>query len=192
MATRVNVTSIESVEIFRASLIVYLSKARPTLEEVSSEIAHTRVWLECTQRVHWEEVVKRCSRQLEEAQAALFSANMSNLAEVTSAEQMAVTKAKRAREAAEEKLRMIKRWDRNFESEVAPLARQLDKLQTVFTDDLAGALAYLSQALNSLEAYAGLTAPSLDTAPATGAGQQPPDQLETTPDSAADNHGGGQ
>jgi len=192
MATRVNVTSIEAIEIFRTSLVVYLSKARPTLEEVHSEIARTRGWVQGTQRIHWEGVAKRCARQLEEARAALFSANMSNLGEATAAEQMAVTKARRAQEAAQEKLRVIKRWDRDFENETAPLARQLEKLQTVLTEDLAGALAYLSQALGSLEAYAGLTAPSLETAPATGGEQELPDRLVEKADDAADHLGGGQ
>src|SRR5690348_2228710 len=108
MATRVNVTSIEAIEIFRSSLIVYLGKARPALEEVNAELTRMRVWVESTQKTHWTNQHKRCARQLEEAKAALFTARVSSVLEVE-ALQMAVTKAKRAMDQAEEKLRMVKK-----------------------------------------------------------------------------------
>ena len=35
MADRAQVTSVEAIEAFRSALIVYLSKARPALEEIA-------------------------------------------------------------------------------------------------------------------------------------------------------------
>ena len=46
MPERAHVTSLEALESFRASLILYVSKARPTLEEVSADVVRTRLWLE--------------------------------------------------------------------------------------------------------------------------------------------------
>ena len=43
MAERAQVTSVEAIESFRASLIVFLSKVRPTLEEVSDEVMRAAV-----------------------------------------------------------------------------------------------------------------------------------------------------
>ena len=74
MPERAHVTSVEALEEFRATLIVYLTKARPTLEEVSGDVMRTRLWLENEQRVHWEAQVRRRTKELEEAQAALFQA----------------------------------------------------------------------------------------------------------------------
>src|SRR5438046_9744601 len=74
MPQRAQVTSVEALEAFRASLIVYLSKARPTLEEVSADVLRTRLWLENEQRTHWENQVRRRHKELEQAQKALFSA----------------------------------------------------------------------------------------------------------------------
>ncbi len=153
MPIRANVTSVEALESFRTNLIIYLSKARPTLEEVSDNVIRTRVWLETDRRIFWEKEVRRCAQKLQDAQQAVFSAELSALREVSSAERMAVQKAKRAFDQAEEKLRTVKKWNRQFSSEVEPLARQLEKLQTVLVSNLPQAISYLREAVTTLDEY---------------------------------------
>ena len=160
MPERAKVTSVEAIESFRTRLIVYLSKARPTLEEVSTDMLRMRLWLENEQRLHWEGEARRRKRALEEAQQAVFSANLSRLREVSVAEQTTLHKAKRAYEEAEGKLRVIKQWDRAFENRTEPLARQLEKLATILSNDMVKAVAYLGQTVKTLEAYSSLAAPS--------------------------------
>src|SRR5688572_18262348 len=118
MSSRANVTSVEALELFRSNLIVYLSKARPTLEEASDDVTRVRVWLETDRRVHWEMQVRRAAQKLQDAQQAVFSADLSNLREVSAAERNAVTKAKRALDEAETKLRIVKKWNRDFANHV--------------------------------------------------------------------------
>ena len=154
MPEQAHVSSVEALEAFRTSLILYLNKARPTLEEVSSDVLRMKLWLENDQRVHWENQVRRRIKELEQAQQALSSAQMSNLRDATAAEQMAVHKARRAREEAETKLKTLKKWDREFESRVEPLAKQLQKLHTLLSHDMLQANAYLLQAITTLAAYA--------------------------------------
>ncbi len=173
MAIRANITSVEAIESFRAHLIVYLSKAKPALEEVSAEVVRTRIWLQGPQRRHWEEKVKKLARDLEEAKAALFSSKLSSLREVSSAEQLAVTKAKRKLEEADSKLRVLRRWDRDFDNQVEPMTRKLEKMQVVLTDDLVKAVTHLTQTMNALDAYARIHAPSLNSG-ATPSGQSNP------------------
>lgn len=169
MALRANITSVEAIECFRASLIIYLTKAKPCLEDASAEIVRTRVWLQTTQRIHWEGEVKKRARQLEEAKAALFSSKLSSLREVSSAEQLAVTKAKRNLEEAEAKLRVIRRWEREFENLIQPMSRKLEKMQGVLMDDLAKATVSLAQSVETLDAYARVRTASLAAAPSTTA-----------------------
>jgi DNA repair exonuclease SbcCD ATPase subunit len=157
MPDRANVTSVDALKSFRANLIVYQAKARPTLEEVTSEVSRVRIWLETDQRTRWEAEVRRRKKRLEEAQQAVFSANLSILRDITTAEQLAVQKAKRALEEAEGKLKILKQWNREFESRVEPLVKQLEKLHTVLSNDIPKAAAYLTQAANTLEEYAGIT-----------------------------------
>ena len=125
MPERAHVTSLEALESFRANLILYVSKARPTLEEVSADVVRTRLWLQNDQRTHWENQVRRRAKALEQAQEALSSARMSHLRDARAAEQMAVHRAKRALEEAEAKLKKLKQWNREFDSRVEPLVKQL-------------------------------------------------------------------
>jgi len=141
-------------------LIVYLSKARPALDEISGEVTRTRVWLENDQRTRWENELRRRTRALEEAQAALFSSRLSTFRDATTAEQWAVHRAKRAFDEAEDKLRVIRKWNRDFDNRVGPLLKQMEKLHTVLAHDMVRAIAYLAQAINTLHAYAGIAPPT--------------------------------
>jgi hypothetical protein len=160
MAERANVTAVDALEAFRSNLIVYLSKARPTVEEVSAEVLRMRMWLENDQRVFWEQEIRRRKRALEEAQQALFDSRMSQLREESAAEVQALHRAKRALEEAENKLRGLKHWSRDFESRVQPLLKQVEKLHTVLTNDVPQAIAYLGQTVRTLEAYTETAPPS--------------------------------
>ncbi len=172
MADRARVTSVEALESFRANLIVYLSKARPALEEVSADVQRMRGWLESDQRTHWMNEVKRRSQVLQEAQQALFSAKISTFREAGSVEQLMVHRAKRALEEAEAKLRVVKQWNRVYDNHTNPLVKQMEKLHTVLTHDMPLAVAYLTQVINTLEAYADV-APPAGTGPPPAAGDQP-------------------
>jgi chromosome segregation ATPase len=173
MSPRAHVTSIDALQDFRASLIVYLSKARPTLEDVSDEVVRTRCWLQSDQRAYWESQMRRRARELAQAQQALFGAKMSNLREATDAEQLAVHRAKRALEEAEVRLKLVKQWSREFDSRVEPLAKQLEHLLNVLATDMPKAAAYLAQAVKSLDAYANITPSSVAPSPAQPTGQNP-------------------
>ena len=162
MATRAKVTSVEALEAFRSQLIIYLSKARPTLDEVSDEVARVRGWLESDRRVHWEGQVRRARQKLQDAQQAVFSAELSNLKEVSTAERMAVQRAKRALEEAETKLARVKKWNRNFANEVMPIAKQLEKLQVVFTTDLPEAISSLGKTVRTLQSYSEVALPEAE------------------------------
>ena len=168
MPERAHVTSVDSLESFRASLIIYLSKARPVLEEVSADVVRTRLWLENDQRTYWENQVRLRTRELEQAQQALFSAKMGTLRQETAAEQLAVHRARRARDDADSKLKVLKKWSREYDSRVQPLVKQIEKLQTVLSNDMVKAVASLTQSVNSLADYTAKAPP-----PAASGASQP-------------------
>ena len=183
MAERAQVTSLETLDTFRSQLIVYLSQARPALEEVSAEVLRTRMWLENDQRTHWENELRRRSKTLEQAQQALFSSRLGALRRETAVEQLAVHRAKRAVDEADAKLRVLKKWCREFDARAQPLLKQTEKLHTVFTNDMVKALTFLTQAINTLSAYAETKpslAPSVPT-PGAGAGDTEADAVGGEP-----------
>jgi hypothetical protein len=167
MPQKAHVTSVDALEEFRSQLIVYLSKARPTLEEVSADVLRARLWLQNEQRTYWEAQVRRRGKELEEAQQALFSARLANLRDETTAEQTAFHRARRGLDEAQNKLRVLKTWTREFDSQVDPLVKQTDKLHTLLANDMVKAIAYLGEAIQTLQAYGDMAVPAgMPTSPA--------------------------
>jgi curved DNA-binding protein CbpA len=159
MPERAQVTSVEAIESFRACLIVYLTKARALLEEVSDEKQRTRAWLQDEQRVHWEQECRLRRRKLEDAEQELFSAKLSRIQTQSAAQILAVERCKRSLREVEEKLAAVRKWNREFENRAEPLVKQIEQLQTFLTTDLSKAVAYLGTVLTTLEAYLSIGTP---------------------------------
>ena len=174
MADRAQVTSVEAIEAFRSALVVYLSKARPALEEMGAEVQRAKQWLQNDQRRLWENEMKVRSKKLERAQAELFSVSMSKFQEVSAAQQLLVHRAKAAVEQAQGKLAMLKKWDRELDNRSEPLVKQVDQFQTFVTTEMPKAIAYLSQAIRALEAYT-------EVRMSGGAEAPPPEKTEEPP-----------
>ncbi len=161
MAERANVTSIETLEIFRTSLIIYVSKMESALNEIGEEVRRTRQWIESDRRRHWENELRRRQRKLDQAEQELYSASLASMSESHARQKMGVARAKRAKEEAEQKLRVIKKWCRDFDGVVEPRAKKLEMLRSFMGLEMAKAIAYQTEMLKALESYA-------DVRPASG------------------------
>ena len=158
MAERAQVTSIQAIEAFRSALILYLSKARPVLEEISGEVVRTRVWLQIDRARYWKAQLRERKIELERTEAELFTAKMSHFQSETAAHRMAVRRARTALAEAEGKLALLKKWDRDLQNHTDPLVKQIDGLHSFLALDLAQAVAYLSRVTTALENYAAIPA----------------------------------
>jgi hypothetical protein len=176
MAETAQITSLAALESFRARLIVYLGQARPVLEEVGTEVMRTRQWLQDDRGRFWEGELRRRRQRLEEARQELFTASISSLHEATPMHHLAVQRAQRAVQEAEDKLKIMKKWDRELDNRTAPLMKQVEQLHGFLFNDMSRAVAQLDQMLKALEAYT-------DVMPGgTGAGaNMPPAASQTEP-----------
>lgn len=172
MSQQAKVTSVDALDRFRASLIIFLSKARRSLDDAGDELRRTRLWLQHEQRVRWENAARQGRRDLEAAEQELFSAKLSSLRDNISAQQMAVRKARAALAHAEEKLRNVKAWTRNYEGVADPLSRRLEGLRQYLDFELPKGVSYLVQAQRTLDAYAEPAGP--EGAPVLDPGTTPP------------------
>jgi len=154
MADQARVASLEALESFRASLILFINRAHRSLDEAGDEVRRTRQWMQHDQRLHWENELRRRTRFLGLAEQELMTARMSNLRDNVNAQEEAVRKWKRAVQEAEDKLRKIKIWNRDFDHFVDPLARKLESVRQFLDTDLPKAVAFLLQAQRTLEDYA--------------------------------------
>lgn len=189
MAEGAHVTSVDAIEAFRVALINYMSKARPALEDAIDDVARTRDWLQHEQLRHWEHELKRRRRAVEEAEQAVFSARIANLREVSTAETAAVMRARRALAEAEDKMRAVKKWLRDFDNRVDPLVKQLEQVQTMLGNTTPRAVAHLAALVKTLDAYTNVsTAGFAEPGPASQS--SPTDEVKpeapSTPSESAD------
>ena len=145
MPERAKVTSLEAIEDFRAKLIVYRDKASRVLDEVGDEVTRARLWLENDRPAHWQNQIKQRTRELEQAQQELFSAQLSGLRDASYAQQAAVQKCRRAIRDAEERVKLVKQWQRQFDQRVQTPARQVEKLRHTLSNDLGLAVTWLNE-----------------------------------------------
>lgn len=159
MAEQAHITSFGALESFRTHLIVFLSKAHSRLDEVGDEIRRTRGWLQNDRRIHWESEIRRRRRALDQAEQELITAKLSSFRDNLAMEMMAVRRARQAFDEAGEKLQNVKRWTRDYEFILSPLAKKLESLRGVLDHELPQAVSSLLQAQLILESYAGIRAP---------------------------------
>jgi hypothetical protein len=160
MPDRARITSLEAIEAFRAKLILYRDKAGRILDETNDDVMRVRLWLAQERVAHWQRQVRRVSRELEQREQELISARLSGLREASSGQQAAVRKARQALRDAEEKRRIVGRWNRQFDHRVEPLARQVEKVRHAVGHDLGLAVAWLTEAIQTISAYAESSPPS--------------------------------
>jgi len=153
MPDHAKVTSLEAIEAFRSRLIIYRDKAGRVLDEVAEEVLRTRVWLQSDRITFWEGQIRRKQKELEMRQQESFSAQISGMRDASFVQQQAVQKARRAVRDAEDKLRLIKTWNRQYDQRVEPLGKQVEKLRHNLTHDLAQGVAYLDQVIKTLAEY---------------------------------------
>lgn len=178
MPERAKVTSLEAIADFRARLIVYRDKAARVLDEVGDEVIRARLWLQTDRPAHWQGQIRQRTRDLEQAQQELFSAQLSGLREASYTQQAAVQKCRRAIREAEDKLKLAKQWERQFDQRVATPARQVEKLRHLLSHDLGAAVAWLNEATKTLSAYAEMspTVTTMTKAPAATEESVPPQE----------------
>ena len=167
MADQARITDLDAIESFRSALIVFISKTRQAINVAQDAVKKTRNWLQLEQPAFWSAQIRQRQKRLEQANAELMSARLSEFIESPVVQQMAVRKARAALEESEEKLRRTKAWAREYDRAVDPMMRTLDGIRDFIDNDLALAVAQLVEMQKILEGYAENAAPvaSPDAAP---------------------------
>jgi hypothetical protein len=187
MAEQAKVTSVDAIEAFRSSLILFLSKARPTLEEISGDVLRTSMWLENEQTDHWNKEMRRRQRDLEQAQGELFSARLSRLAKPTASQYMAVHRAQAAVREAEEKQKLLKKWTRELENRTEPMVKLIEQLHGFLNTEMVKGVQYLGEVVQTLQAYA-QARPRPATSPPATMEDTSPESGEPLPQAASESN----
>ena len=154
MSDQVNISSIDALEAFRADLIQYIAKARTALEDMEGDVRRTQAWLDIDRTQHWAGQLKFWTKKLHQAEQELYSANLTSPQASNAFQKMAVLKARRKVEEAEEKMRVVKKWRQTFETRSTPMLRQLDPMFHLVGQQLPKGVHSLGEAIKALQAYA--------------------------------------
>ena len=160
MPQTAKVTSIEAIDAYKASLIVYLEKAGCVLDDVSDDVVRTRIWLQTDRQLYWKNQMRQRTRELAQAEQELLTARLSGLEEAIKGRQMAVNKARLDLREAEERLTRVKQWMRQFETQVESRAKVVMQLRHSLAHDMRRAVAFLEGAAATLAAYADMAPPA--------------------------------
>lgn len=174
MSSEARVRSIDDIDAFRSAVIVFVAKARKAVDQVSEEIRRTRLWVDTDRTPFWEGMVKKRTRQLEQAEAELMSARLSDYIDNPTVQQQAVRKARAALEEATEKLKRCKQWSRSFDNVVQPLSKKLEGVTHFIDNDMPQAILHLGQIVRALDAYAERLPTELNEKPAQPTEETPP------------------
>jgi hypothetical protein len=165
MADRAHITSSEALDRFRIALIKYQERAAAALHEMGDEVRRTRHWVQQDRLPFWNHELRRRTRLLEDAQQRLFSAEISAFRDTAGDEKRQVLRCREAMREAEDKLRLAKKWDQNFDAAVGPLAKHVDNLRLLVDDELPRAIHALGQMIQALEEYAEVRPPGENAPP---------------------------
>jgi len=186
MGNQAKVTSIEALDLFRSSLIIFLTKARRSVNDVADEARRTRMWLQHDQMVHWEGEIRKRSRAFDQAEQEFMSARLQKNNETAlMVRRAAVAKAKRALDEAQDKIRRVKQWSQNFDSVADPIVKRMESMRQFLDEDMPKAISYLVNLQRTLAAYAEgpppdpASAPQAASAPEAGAAQEQPHEQTT-------------
>lgn len=155
MGNQAKVSSVEALDTFRASLIIFLTKARRFLDDARDEARQTRMWLQYDSMIHWENEIRRRSRLLSQAEQEFTSAHLSkNNENALAIRKAAMEKAKRALDEAEERMRHVKQWIQNFDSTADPFVKRMEGIKQFLDVDMPKAISYIVALEKTLSAYA--------------------------------------
>ena len=184
MGVQAKVTSVDALDALRASMVIFVTKARQSVDTVRDRVRRTRNWLQMEQRVHWEGEIRRRQRKLDQTVQDLYSARLTKMTGAIAIREAEVRKAKAAVEEAHQKLRNVKKWNQNFDAAADPLVKKLDGFRDYLDQEMPDAITFLYRAREILDAYAERSAPVGDPPPATDAppaAGTPPAETEATP-----------
>jgi hypothetical protein len=156
MELRATVSSLDALDAFRSSLILYLERARHILDDVRHEVVRTRAWLEQDRQPHWKKQIRLRAHVLAQAEQELLTARLSEQAEAIRDRRRTVDRAKANLQEAEAAFDRARQWLRQYDREIDPHSKATQSLRQRLDLDLVKAVALLAETTRVLADYAEL------------------------------------
>jgi hypothetical protein len=157
MGEQIKVADVQTIERFRASLLVASETFGLALEEAEGEIERTLAWVESEQPDFWRKRIRKAQDEVVMCKSALFrkqeiKARADARPSVVD-EKKALDRAMKRLEYAEHKLRNTKRWTTELPRQSVIFKGALSGMHTVLDRDVPRVNAMLKRMTEHLEAY---------------------------------------
>jgi hypothetical protein len=157
MGEQIKVADVETIERFRASLLVASETFGLALEEAEGEIERTLAWVESEQPDFWRKRMRKVQDEVVMCKSALFrKQEIKATADARPSvvdEKKALDRAMKRLEYAETKLRNTKRWSTELPRQSVIFKGALSGMHTVLDRDVPRVNAMLKRMTEHLEAY---------------------------------------
>jgi hypothetical protein len=157
MGEQIKVADVETIERFRASLLVASETFGLALEEAEGEIERTLAWVESEQPDFWRKRIRKVQDEVVMCKSALFrKQEIKATADARPSvvdEKKALDRAMKRLEYAEHKLRNTKRWSTELPRQSVIFKGALSGMHTVLDRDVPRVNAMLKRMTEHLEAY---------------------------------------
>jgi hypothetical protein len=157
MSEQIKVADVDTIERFRASLLVAAETFGLALEEAEGEIERTLAWVESDQPDFWRKRIRKAQDEVVMCKSALFrKQEIKATADARPSvvdEKKALDRALKRLEHAENKLRNTKRWSTELPRQSVIFKGALSGMHTVLDRDVPRVNAMLKRMTEHLEAY---------------------------------------
>jgi len=168
MSTAARVLSIDALVELRDALHRFAEKAGRALEGANNEVRRSLDALEQRQQF-WQQEIRRREEEVTRAKSELTTRRWAG-GPGTTDQEVALARARRRLQEAEEKLRAARRWLRQLPLDVSDFEGRAGALVNFLEHDLKRAVVLLQSKIDALEAYTRTVAAAAPTAatPADG------------------------
>lgn len=163
MGQSANVTSVDAVRQFAASVIAFQEEARLCLTMLDSQLRQILFWLERDRPGFWKREIENCLRDIADARVRLHQCRMRRMGDFRPScieEVKDLEAAQKAMEFGQKQIPNVKRWNIEAAHEGNEYHGRAAQLVQSIEREIPRLLAILAFTIDRLDAYAAVTTPS--------------------------------
>ena len=163
MSDAANVSSLEAVCRFAASVMQFQQEARLCMTAWDSQLRHVQFWLERDRPTFWKREIENCTRDVADARIRLHQCRMRRVGDFRPTcfeEQKDLEHAKRSLEFSQKQIPRVKQWNIAAQHEANEFHGRSGQLVQILEREIPRLLAILKFSIDRLQAYADVATPA--------------------------------
>lgn len=185
MSPGARLTTLEAVPMLKAAVISFGEELKAVLAELEIELGRASEWINHDRSDYWRHQIRRNNDLVSELRITLERAmlfkNVDGTTPTCYDERKALARAKQQLSVAEEKVEIVRRWQRTIERESLEFRGVLNQLAGWVQSDYPRAVALIDRMRASLESYLNVTTAKAGENGAVGAPPAGAPATEATP-----------